>query len=114
MLEGVTMPDKQTLGYGGTYKDKDKRNRTKTQRQTTETEIWWCIQRQRKKLEDDTKTDRQKLKYGGSYAPRQTFVAAVLLFFSEELQLLNFCNYIFTNTDAKNTNTLIENKKQEQ
>ena len=35
MLEGVTKPDRQTLGYGGTYKDKDK------------------------KLEDDTKTDNR-------------------------------------------------------
>ena len=112
MLEGVTMPDKKhwdTVVQGTKTKIKEIGGR-----QTTETEIWWNIQRQRKKLDDDTKTDRQKLKYGGSYAPRQTFVAAVLLFFSEELQLLNFCNYIFTNTDAKNTNTLIQNKKQEQ
>ena len=25
MLEGVTKPDRQTLGYGGAYKDKDKK-----------------------------------------------------------------------------------------
>ena len=34
-------------------------------------------------MEDDKKTDRQKLKYGGSYAPRQTFAEAVLLFFEK-------------------------------
>ena len=32
---------------------------------------------------DNKKTDRQKLKYGGSYAPRQTFAEAVLLFFEK-------------------------------
>ena len=32
---------------------------------------------------DNQKTDRQKLKYGGSYAPRQTFAEAVLLFFEK-------------------------------
>ena len=45
MLEGVTKPDRQTLGYGDTYKDKDKKiggrhKDKKKQRQTTGTEIW--------------------------------------------------------------------------
>ena len=47
MLEGVTMPDKQTLGYGGTYKDKDK------------------------KIGRRHKDRQQKPKYGGAYKDRE-------------------------------------------
>ena len=60
------------------------------------------------KMEDDTKTDRQNLKYSGSYAPSQTFVAAALLFFPEPLQLLNFCTY---SKQKARTNTIVANTK---
>ena len=59
-------------------------------------------------MEDDTKTDRQNLKYSGSYAPSQTFVAAALLFFPEPLQLLNFCTY---SKQKARTNTIVANTK---
>ena len=49
-----------------------------------------------KKIKDDKKTDRQKLKYGGSYA-RARLLQQLCSFFSKEFQLLNFIyNFIIT------------------
>ena len=78
-------------------------------------------------MEDNKKTYRKKLKYGGSYAPCQTFAATVL-------QLLNFLylhfykhrrkEYKYTyskqkastmaNTIVENTNTQIQSSEEEQ